>query len=67
VYLRDAGSSSGTFLNKMRLSPATKISRPYPLKEGDVIQLGVDYQGRTEGFVKAKIRNIQGRGNNRIY
>ncbi|KAJ3320790.1 hypothetical protein HDV06_004801 [Boothiomyces sp. JEL0866] len=48
IYLRDAGSSSGTFLNKLRLSPANKISRPYPLKEGDVIQLGVDYQGRTE-------------------
>jgi hypothetical protein len=25
------------------------MSRPYPLREGDVIQLGVDYQGRTEG------------------
>jgi hypothetical protein len=50
VYLRDSGSSSGTFLNKMRLSPASKMSRPYPLREGDVIQLGVDYQGRTEGM-----------------
>ncbi|KAJ3271606.1 hypothetical protein HDV01_006476 [Terramyces sp. JEL0728] len=53
IYLRDAGSSSGTFLNKLRLSPANKISRPYPLKEGDVIQLGVDYQGRTEEIYKA--------------
>ena len=25
------------------------MSRPYPLKDGDVIQLGVDYQGRPEG------------------
>jgi hypothetical protein len=33
----------------MRLSPANKMSRPYPLREGDCIQLGVDYQGRTEG------------------
>jgi hypothetical protein len=52
VYLRDSGSSSGTFLNKMRLSPASKMSRPYPLRQGDVIQLGVDYQGRTEGTLK---------------
>lgn len=33
----------------MRLSPASRISRPYPLRQGDVIQLGVDYQGRQEG------------------
>ena len=50
MYLKDIGSSSGTFLNKMRLSPATKVSRPYPIREGDIIQLGVDYQGRTEGL-----------------
>ncbi|KAJ3198847.1 hypothetical protein HDU82_000969 [Entophlyctis luteolus] len=49
VYLKDTGSSSGTFLNKMRLSPSGKLSRPYPLKDGDVIQLGIDYQGRPEG------------------
>jgi hypothetical protein len=36
----------------MRLSPANRISRPYPLKKGDVIQLGVDYQGRQEGKTK---------------
>ncbi|KAJ3337215.1 hypothetical protein HDU91_001545 [Kappamyces sp. JEL0680] len=29
------------------------MSRPYPLREGDVIQLGVDYQGRTEEMYKA--------------
>ncbi|KAI8912445.1 SMAD/FHA domain-containing protein, partial [Gorgonomyces haynaldii] len=53
VYLKDVGSSSGTFLNKMRLSPANKRSRPYPLRQGDLIQLGVDYQGRTEEIYKA--------------
>jgi hypothetical protein len=42
----------------MRLSPANKISRPYPLREGDVIQLGVDYQGRAEGII-ILIRYIQ--------
>lgn len=49
VYLKDIGSSSGTFLNKLRLSPAGKRSRPYPIKNGDIIQMGVDYQGRAEG------------------
>lgn len=53
VYLRDVGSSSGTFLNDLRLSPPSKMSRPYPLREGDVVQLGVDYQGRTEDMYKA--------------
>ena len=32
LYLKDVGSSSGTFLNTMRLSPSGKESRPYPLK-----------------------------------
>eukprot|EP00842_Homolaphlyctis_polyrhiza_P000105 jgi/Hompol1/1095/HPOL_005534-RA len=53
LYLKDIGSSSGTFLNKLRLSPAGKVSRPYPVREGDVIQLGVDYQGRAEDIYKA--------------
>ncbi|KXS16882.1 hypothetical protein M427DRAFT_494645 [Gonapodya prolifera JEL478] len=53
IYFKDIGSSSGTFLNRMRLSPSGKESRPYPLKDGDVIQLGVDYQGRQEDVYKA--------------
>lgn len=52
MYFRDVGSSSGTFLNRLRLSPSGKESRPYPLKAGDIIQLGVDYQGRQEEIYK---------------
>jgi hypothetical protein len=52
VFFRDARSSSGTFLNRLRLSPSGKESRPYPLKSGDIIQLGVDYQGRQEEIYK---------------
>ncbi|KAJ3294372.1 hypothetical protein HDU76_006958, partial [Blyttiomyces sp. JEL0837] len=58
VYLKDTGSSSGTFLNRMRLSPSGKVSRPYPLKDGDVIQLGIDYQGRPEDIYKCVIIKI---------
>ncbi|KAG4103186.1 hypothetical protein H8356DRAFT_1031408 [Neocallimastix lanati (nom. inval.)] len=59
VYLRDVGSSSGTFLNRMRLSPSNKESRPYPLKDGDIIQLGIDYQGKTQDIFKCVIIKIQ--------
>ncbi|KAI8343905.1 SMAD/FHA domain-containing protein [Chlamydoabsidia padenii] len=47
-YIRDTKSSSGTFLNHVRLSPPNQESRPFLLTDGDVIQLGVDYQGGNE-------------------
>ena len=50
--IRDTKSSSGTFLNHIRLSPANSESRPFELKDGDVLQLGVDYQGGTEDIYK---------------
>ncbi|KXS12012.1 hypothetical protein M427DRAFT_59881 [Gonapodya prolifera JEL478] len=59
VYLKDTASSSGTFLNHMRLSPSAKESRPYPLRNGDVIQLGIDYQGRQEDMYKCVVMKVQ--------
>ncbi|EJT99538.1 hypothetical protein DACRYDRAFT_95915 [Dacryopinax primogenitus] len=57
VLLRDTQSSSGTFLNHIRLSAPSVESRPFPVKDGDVIQLGVDYQGGTEEIYRCvKIR-----------
>ena len=47
-YIRDLKSSSGTFLNHIRLSGAGVESRPFPLRDGDILQLGVDYQGGAE-------------------
>ncbi|KAF9177591.1 hypothetical protein BGZ49_005596, partial [Haplosporangium sp. Z 27] len=47
-YIRDTKSSSGTFLNHARLSPPNVESKPTQLKDGDVVQLGVDYQGGTQ-------------------
>ena len=51
-YIKDTKSSSGTFLNHVRLSPASQDSRPFELKDGDTLQLGVDYQGGTEDIYK---------------
>ncbi|KAL1744909.1 hypothetical protein HDZ31DRAFT_82307 [Schizophyllum fasciatum] len=61
-YIRDTKSSSGTFLNHVRLSPANTDSRPHQIKDGDILQLGVDYQGGTEDIYKSvKIRIELGR------
>ncbi|KAJ2077322.1 hypothetical protein H4R24_005203 [Coemansia sp. RSA 988] len=56
-FIRDTKSSSGTFLNHMRLSPPGVESRPHPLHDGDILQLGVDYQGGNQDIYKCvKIR-----------
>ncbi|KAE9383282.1 hypothetical protein BT96DRAFT_1009425 [Gymnopus androsaceus JB14] len=55
-------SSSGTFLNHIRLSPAGAESRPHQVRDGDTFQLGVDYQGGSEDIYKSvKIRIELGR------
>ncbi|KAJ3724381.1 hypothetical protein C8R42DRAFT_448470 [Lentinula raphanica] len=52
-FIKDTKSSSGTFLNHVRLSPANTESRPYQIKDGDILQLGVDYQGGSEDIYKS--------------
>lgn len=47
-FLKDCKSSSGTFLNNIRLSQASQELTLWPLVDGDVIQLGLDYRGGTE-------------------
>ena len=47
-HIKDIGSSSGTFLNNVRLSPPSLPSRLYPIRDGDIIQLGVDFKGGEE-------------------
>lgn len=58
LYIRDIGSSSGTFLNKMRLSPSGKESRPYAIKQGDELQFGIDFRGKTEDIYKRVLVKI---------
>ena len=45
-YVQDVGSSSGTFLNHIRLSAANVESPPYAIKDGDIVQLGIDFRVR---------------------
>ncbi|ROV95029.1 hypothetical protein VPNG_09461 [Cytospora leucostoma] len=47
-YIRDVKSSSGTFLNHIRLSPPGQESKPFPINDGDVVQLGIDFKGGEE-------------------
>ncbi|KAJ7849520.1 hypothetical protein B0H14DRAFT_2765366 [Mycena olivaceomarginata] len=76
-FIRDTKSSSGTFLNHVRLSPANTESRPHQVKDGDILHLtssppltkptpwfaqGVDYRGGAEDIYKSvKIRVELGR------
>ncbi|KAI8136882.1 SMAD/FHA domain-containing protein, partial [Fennellomyces sp. T-0311] len=53
LYIRDTKSSSGTFVNHSRLSGANQESRPVEIHDGDIVQLGVDYQGGVEEMYRA--------------
>lgn len=56
-------SSSGTFLNHVRLSSPGVESRPYPVNDGDVVQLGIDFKGGEEVIFRCvKIRVECNRG-----
>lgn len=47
-YIKDVKSSSGTFLNHIRLSPPGQESKPFPVNDGDTVQLGIDFKGGEE-------------------
>lgn len=47
-YIRDVKSSSGTFLNHIRLSPPSQESKAFPVNDGDIVQLGIDFKGGEE-------------------
>ena len=62
-YIKDVKSSSGTFLNHIRLSQPSIESRPFPVNDGDVIQLGIDFRGGEEMIFRCvKIRVECNRG-----
>ncbi|KAJ3019988.1 hypothetical protein HKX48_001489 [Thoreauomyces humboldtii] len=51
VYIKDCGSNSGTFVNGMRLSSLGTESELKELHDGDLVQLGKDYEGAAGGNV----------------
>jgi len=56
-YVKDVKSSSGTFLNHVRLSSPGTESKPFPVKDGDIVQLGIDFKGGEEMIFRCvKIR-----------
>ncbi|KAL9101299.1 MAG: hypothetical protein Q9163_003434 [Psora crenata] len=62
-YIKDVKSSSGTFLNHIRLSQPSIESRPFPVNDGDVVQLGIDFRGGEEMIFRCvKIRVECNRG-----
>ena len=72
-HVKDVASSSGTFLNHIRLSQPNAESRLFPVKDGDILQLGIDFRGGEEMIfrcVKIRIecnRSWQKRPNNFKY
>jgi pSer/pThr/pTyr-binding forkhead associated (FHA) protein len=62
-FIKDVKSSSGTFLNHIRLSQPNVESKPFRLKDGDIIQLGIDFRGGEEMIFRCvKIRIECNRG-----
>lgn len=56
-FIKDCKSSSGTFLNHIRLSSPGAESRAFAVTDGDVIQLGIDFRGGAEEIYRCvKIR-----------
>jgi pSer/pThr/pTyr-binding forkhead associated (FHA) protein len=53
MFIRDTKSSSGTFLNHIRICPPNQLSQPHEIKDGDIVQLGVDYQGGVEEIYRS--------------
>jgi pSer/pThr/pTyr-binding forkhead associated (FHA) protein len=47
-FIKDVKSSSGTFLNHIRLSPPSQESKAFPVNDGDIVQLGIDFKGGEE-------------------
>jgi hypothetical protein len=62
-FIKDVKSSSGTFLNHVRLSSPATESKPFPVKDGDIVQLGIDFKGGEEMIFRCvKIRIELNRG-----
>ncbi|KKA28060.1 hypothetical protein TD95_001560 [Thielaviopsis punctulata] len=62
-FIKDVKSSSGTFLNHVRLSSPGQESKPFRIKDGDIVQLGIDFRGGEETMFRCvKMRVEVNRG-----
>ncbi|XP_059608064.1 sarcolemmal membrane-associated protein, partial [Phlebotomus argentipes] len=59
-FIRDTGSSNGTFINNQRLSPMSHRSDPFEVSSGDIVQFGVDVtensRKETHGCIVATLK-----------
>jgi pSer/pThr/pTyr-binding forkhead associated (FHA) protein len=59
-FIKDTGSSNGTFVNNQRLSQTTHQSEPYEVSSGDIVQFGVDVmensRKETHGCIVATLK-----------
>lgn len=59
-FLKDTGSSNGTFINNQRLSQTTSESEPFEVSSGDIVQFGVDVmenaRKETHGCIVATLK-----------
>lgn len=59
-YIKDTGSSNGTFINNVRLSQTSTESEPYEVSSGDIVQFGVDVmensRRETHGCIVATLK-----------
>jgi pSer/pThr/pTyr-binding forkhead associated (FHA) protein len=58
-YVKDVKSSSGTFLNHVRLSSPGVESRPFPVNDGDIVQLGIDFKGGEDDIYRCVKMRIE--------
>ncbi|KAI0114257.1 hypothetical protein F4776DRAFT_330204 [Hypoxylon sp. NC0597] len=52
-YMKDVKSSSGTFLNHLRLSEPGAESDPRLVNDGDIVQLGINFKGGQERIYRS--------------
>lgn len=58
IYLKDLGSSNGTFVNEEKIS-ADKDAQPTEINKGDVIDLGFDIEShQNHRKISARVENI---------
>ncbi|KAH0559654.1 hypothetical protein GP486_003835 [Trichoglossum hirsutum] len=73
IWIRDVKSSNGTFVNGQRLSAENRDSEPHELREGDILELGIDIVSEDQKTVvhhkvaaRVELAGFYGNGSNTI-